>query len=347
MTAKTSQIPPAFPAFVATKSSGTDGKPSVERGTTTANPEMLGAVTDGDVVIRVDWSSVNFKDALATLPDGNVARLSPLIPGIDLAGVVVESASGQWKAGDAVIAHGADIGTGRHGGYARYCRLAGSTVLSLPSGLTGREAMAIGTAGFTAAQSIHAIQQTGGLNPSDGPVLVTGATGGVGSTALCMLADAGFEVWASTGKASEHDWLQSLGAAGVLERDELAANDGRPLGKERWAAVVDCVGGQTLATAIKTTKYGGSVAASGLTGGTDLPTSVFPFILRGVSLLGIDSVGLDAASRDAIWQRCGTDLKPARLDGLIHEIGLGGLDDALTAIRAGNAKGRYVVKLED
>ena len=298
------------------------------------------------MTVKVEWSSVNYKDALATLADGGVARISPLVAGIDLAGEVISvDGATSWKVGDRVLAHGYDIGTGRHGAYAEYCRLPATYVVSLPNSLTTRQAMVIGTAGFTAAQSVHALERHG-LMAEDGPVLVTGATGGVGSTAVGMLARRGYTVVASTGKASEEAFLRELGASEVIDRSELAIDDGRPLGKERWAAVVDCVGGTTLATALKTTKYGGAVAASGLTGGTALPTAVFPFILRGVSLLGIDSVQLAMHHRQEIWRRCATDLQPVGLDGdLAVEIGLDGLDDALTTIRAGGARGRYVVRV--
>lgn len=331
-------MPSSFPAFMATK---TDG--AVVRGLSTLSADQLPV---GEVTVKVHWSSVNYKDALATLADGGVARISPLVAGVDLAGeVVAVDGVAFCQVGDLVLAHGYDIGTGRHGAYAEYCRLPASYVVALPHPLTARQAMAIGTAGFTAAQSVHALERHG-LRAGDGPVLVTGATGGVGSTAVGMLSRRGYTVVASTGKATEEAFLRELGASNVIDRAELATDDGRPLGKERWAAVVDCVGGTTLATAIKTTKYGGAVAASGLTGGTALPTSVFPFILRGVALLGIDSVQLDMEQRCEIWRRCATDLQPVGLDGdLVVEIGLDGLEEALTTIRAGGARGRYVVRL--
>ncbi len=239
------------------------------------------------VLIEVLYSSVNYKDGLATAPNGKVARISPLVPGIDLAGVVV-SDDGPFPAGTTVVAHGYDLGVSRHGGYARYARVPGDWLVELPPGLGAREAMIIGTAGFTAALSIVQLEEHG-LLPGRGPVLVTGATGGVGSMAVAILARRGYEVAASTGKAEAHDFLKELGASQVLARDELSS-EGKPLQSSRWAAAVDCVGGHTLANVLAQVDYGGAVAASGLTGGASLPTTVMPFILRGVSLLGVDSV---------------------------------------------------------
>ncbi len=337
-----STIPESFPAFLATKGTDAEGKPSVTRGLGTLRADDL---PDGEVTIRVEWSSVNYKDALATLADGAVARISPLVAGVDLAGEVIETSSSEFAVGQHVIAHGYDIGVARHGAYAHYCRVPATQVLALPAGLSGRDAMVIGTGGFTAAESIHALEQRG-LTPAHGPILVTGATGGVGSMAVSMLAGRGYTVAASTGKASEHAFLTALGATEILDRAETSG-EGRPLDKERWAGVVDCVGGSTLAYALRTTRYGGAVAASGLTGGVAVSTTVLPFILRGVALLGIDSVQLDMASRRAVWTRCGTDLRPGQLAEIGVEIGLDGLDAALTAIRAGQARGRYVVRVAD
>ena len=335
-------FPEQFPAFIATKTTDADGKAAVERSVGILAAADLGT---GEVTIRVHWSSVNYKDALATTADGGVARLSPLVAGVDLAGVVVAvDGEAKVKVGDQVLAHGGDIGTGRHGGYAHYCRLAASTVLQIPAGLTMREAMIIGTAGFTAAQSVHALERHG-IRTDGGPVLVTGATGGVGSAAIGILAQRGYEVVASTGKSSETDFLLQLGATSVIERAETSAESNRPMEKERWGAVVDCVGGSTLAYAIRTLKYGGAVAASGLTGGASLPTTVLPFILRGVTLLGIDSVSIDMITREEIWHRCGADLKPRELDSIANEIGLDGLEAALTSVRAGNTRGRALVNL--
>lgn len=301
----------------------------------------LDDIASDGVLIEVEWSSVNFKDGLATTMSGKVARLSPLIPGIDLAGRIVADGDG-FRAGQAVLAHGYDIGTARHGAYARYVRVPAEWIVPLPDGLTAREAMIIGTGGFTAALSVMALQDWG-LRPGDGPVLVTGATGGVGSMAVSMLAGSGHEVVASTGKASSHDYLRELGAARVIDRQELSADDSRPLGTMEYAGAVDCVGGQTLATVLKRLRYGAAVAASGLTGGAALPTTVMPFILRGVALLGIDSVQTPMARRIETWNRLATDLRPAGLEAIGHEITLGGLDAVLSAILQGEVSGRYVV----
>jgi acrylyl-CoA reductase (NADPH) len=336
-------LPESFPAFVATKGTDAEGKATVTRGVGSITAEEL---PEGEVTVKVLWSSVNFKDALATLADGGVTRMQMLVPGIDVGGIVVSvDGSADVKVGDEVIAHGYEIGVGRHGAYAHYCRLRAADVLPLPIGLTLREAMTIGTAGFTAAQSVSALEHHG-LRSEHGPVLVTGATGGVGSMAVAMLAQRGFEVVASTGKVSEHPYLLALGATSVIDRSELDADSGRPMEKERWAAAVDCVGGTTLGSVIRQLKYGGAVAASGMTGGGPVPASVFPFILRGVALLGIDSVNVDMISRAETWRRCGTDLKPHGLnESIAVETNLDGLDDALTAIRAGKVRGRTLVQI--
>ncbi len=327
--------PTTVRAFVAEKSD--DG---VERGIRELD---AGALGEGDVLVRVAWSSVNYKDALATIPKGQVAQVSPLVPGIDLAGTVAEPAAG-LEAGAEVLAHGYELGVARHGGYAEYARVPADWIVPLPAGLSARQAMAIGTAGYTAALSVHRLEQHG-LEPGDGPVLVTGATGGVGSSAVAMLAQLGHEVVAVTGK-DEADYLRGLGASEVLGREEVAVADGRPLEKPRWAAAVDCVGSSTLGHVIRTLRYGGAVAASGLTAGTDLPTTVFPFILRGVSLLGVDSVNTPMALRAAIWERLAGDLKPSGLeDSIAVEIGLEELEGTLDAILRGEVRGRTVVRL--
>ena len=336
-------IPESFPAFIAVKSTDTDGKATVTRGVDVLRADDLPA---GEVTVRVHWSSVNYKDALATMPNGGVARLDSLVAGVDVGGIVVAvDGRASVSVGDEVIAHGYDIGVARHGAYAHYCRLPADQIVALPHTLSLRDAMAIGTAGFTAAQSVDALERHG-ITPNDGPVLVTGATGGVGSTAVGILARRGYDVAASTGKADEHAYLQALGATTILDRSETSAESSRPLEKERWVAAVDCVGGSTLAYVLRTLRYGGAVAASGLTGGAGLSTTVLPFILRGVALLGVDSVQLDIAHRRAIWQRCAADLRPVGLDGdMVTEIGLDGLEDALTAIRAGGVRGRTLVNL--
>ena len=260
-------VPESFPAFLATQRDD-----AVDRGVATLARDDLG---DGEVTVRVDWSSVNYKDALATIPKGQVARISPLVPGIDLAGEVVASDSDAFAAGDQVLVTGYDLGVAHHGGWARYARVPADWVVALPDGLSPREAMALGTAGLTAGLSIHALEAHG-LTPADGPVLVLGASGGVGSTAVGALAGAGYEVWAATGKAAEHDYLRGLGAHEILTREETTAESDRPLEKMRWAAAVDPVGGAATAYALRTTRYGGAVAVSGLTGGAGLQTTVLP-----------------------------------------------------------------------
>ena len=325
----------SFRAFRAT----TDGD-SVDRGVVTMTAADLPA--DG-ALVEVHWSSVNFKDGLASTPSGKVARISPMVPGIDLAGVLAEDAA-VLPAGTAVLAHGYDIGVSRHGGYAQYARVPAEWLIALPDGLSAREAMIVGTGGFTAAMSVIALQEHG-VTPDKGPVLVTGATGGVGSTAVDMLSRLGYEVVASTGKADAADYLRSIGATSIIDRAELSEEGRRPLESTVWAGAVDCVGGVTLANVLKKIHYGGSVAASGLTGGGNLPTTVMPFILRGVNLLGIDSVMLPMERRRAVWARIATDLKPSNLDQIGHDVGLGGLDAVLTGILKGEATGRSVVDL--
>ena len=298
----------------------------------------------GDVLVEVSWSSVNFKDALASRKSGKVARISPLVLGGDLAGVVVEPGSSGLAAGDRVVVHGYDLGVAHHGGYSRYARVPAEWVVPLPAELTERQAMALGTAGFTAALSVLALEEHG-LRPGAGPVLVTGATGGVGSVAVSILAARGHEVTATTGKAEAADWLTSLGAAQVVGR-EVVGGTSRPMEKETWAGAVDCVGGDTLGHVLASLRYGAAVAASGNTGGTSLPTSVFPFILRGVSLLGIDSVRQPIERRREVWGRLATDLRPPRLDDLAtDEVTLDAVPAALTQIGAGGARGRTLVRL--
>ena len=329
-------LPSSFRAYVAEQRD--DG---VDRGLRTLEPGALG---EGDVVVRVAFSSVNYKDALATIPKGQVAQISPLVPGIDLAGTVVESADGAIAEGAEVLAHGYDIGVAHHGGYAEYARVPAGWVVPLPAGLSARQAMAVGTAGYTAALSVDALERHG-VQAQDGPVLVTGASGGVGSSAVSILAGRGYEVVAATGR-DEGDYLRGLGASEVIGRDELESDSARPLEKTRWAAAVDSVGGAPLAHVIRSLRYGGAVAACGLTAGTDLPTTVLPFILRRVSLLGIDSVGTPLETRAAIWERIAGDLRPAGLEeSIAQEIGLEDLDGTLDAILRGQVRGRTVVRV--
>jgi acrylyl-CoA reductase (NADPH) len=328
------ELPEEIRAFVAEK--GEDG---VERSLRTLPSSELG---EGDVVVRVDCSSVNYKDALATIPKGQVARISPLVPGIDLAGTVVSGSDGIAE-GSAVLAHGYDIGVAHHGGYAEYARVPAEWVVPLPEGLSPAQAMAIGTAGFTAALSVARLERHG-VSAGDGPVLVTGATGGVGSTAVSILAARGYEVHASSGTDAA-DYLRGLGATEVLSRDDVAS-DGKPLGKQRWAAAVDCVGGDPLAGLFPQIRYGGAVAASGLTAGIKVETTVMPFILRSVALLGIDSVMCPMDERAEIWRRLADDLRPPQLDEAItREIGLDELEGALDAILKGELTGRTVVRV--
>jgi acrylyl-CoA reductase (NADPH) len=332
---RTHRIPNTFRAYVATK---VDDR--VERGIRSFAEADL---PPGEVEIQVGWSSVNYKDGLATRADGKVARINPLIPGIDLAGTVISSQDRSIAMGSSVLAHGYDLGVSRHGGYSEYQRVPAGWVVPLAPGLSPRDAMAIGTAGFTAAMSVVALEDRG-LQPDDGPVLVTGASGGVGGTALAILADRGYEVWAATGKADEAARLRALGAAGILSRHEVTA-DGRPLETERWAGAVDAVGGATLPFVLRTLKRGAAVAASGNAGGATLATTVFPFILRGVALLGMDSVLVPIARRRAIWDRLATDLRPRELGAHVTEVGLEEVDTALDGILAGSARGRWLVRI--
>jgi acrylyl-CoA reductase (NADPH) len=327
-------LPEEVRAFVAEKRD--DG---VDRGLRTLPSGELG---EGDVVVRVACSSVNYKDALATIPKGQVAQISPLVPGIDLAGTVVQGA-GSFSEGDEVLAHGYDLGVAHHGGYAEYARVPAEWVVPLPDGLSVRQAMTIGTAGFTAALSVARLERHG-VSADGGPVLVTGATGGVGSIAVSILAARGYEVVASSGKDAA-DYLKGLGASEVVGREDIAG-DGKPLAKQRWAAAVDCVGGAVLAGLFPQIRYGGAVAASGLTAGIKLETTVMPFILRSVSLLGIDSVACGMEERAEVWRRLGDDLKPPQIDDSIaREIGLDELEGTLDAILKGELTGRTVVRV--
>jgi acrylyl-CoA reductase (NADPH) len=325
-----------FRAFVARRADD-----RVERGV-----RMFAAVDlpPGEVTVRVGWSSVNYKDGLATIPNGKVARINPLIPGIDLAGEVVASDDPEIEIGSQVLAHGYELGVARHGGYAEFNRLPAGWVVPLPGGLTAREAMTIGTAGFTAGLSIARLEARG-LSPAEGPVLVTGASGGVGRTAIAILLERGYETWASTGKAVAHEDLVALGVAGILSREEVTVESPRPLEAERWAAAVDCVGGATLPYLLRTLRYGGAVAASGNTGGAAFATTVYPFILRGATLIGIDSAALPIAERRSLWERLATDLRPRNLGDRVTEVTLEGLPEALEGILAGRAHGRWLVRV--
>ncbi|MBX6425134.1 MAG: oxidoreductase [Variibacter sp.] len=298
---------------------------------------------DGDVTVRVEWSTLNYKDGLALTGKAPVVRRWPMIPGIDFAGTVEASSHPAWKPGDQVILNGWGVGETHLGAYAEKCRVKGDWLIALPAGMSGREAMAIGTAGYTAMLAVMALERYG-VRPEQGPVIVTGAAGGLGSVAVALLSRAGFEVLASTGRPQEADYLRSLGASEIVERAELS-NPARPLGRERWAGGVDTVGSHTLANVLSMTRYGGAVAACGLAGGMDLPTTVAPFILRGVSLLGIDSVMCPKPKREEAWRRLASELDRAKLAAMTREIGL---DDVIAAGRdivEGRVRGRIVVKI--
>ncbi|MBP3039611.1 acryloyl-CoA reductase [Bacillaceae bacterium Marseille-Q3522] len=299
----------------------------------------------GEVLIKVAYSSINYKDGLASIPKGKIVRSYPFIPGIDLAGVVVSSDDPRFQPGDEVIATSYEIGVSHFGGYSEYARIPADWIVPLPQHLTLKEAMIFGTAGFTAALSVHQLEAHG-LSPEKGKVLVTGSSGGVGSLAIAMLAKRGYEVVASTGKQSSHEFLQSIGAAEIVSREEVYNGTVKPLDKQLWAAAVDPVGGTQLAAILSKIHYHGAVAVSGLTGGTDVPTTVFPFILRGVSLLGIDSVYCPMKLRQEIWKRIATDLKPEQLSAIIQkEVTLEELPEALPILLQGKALGRFLVKV--
>jgi acrylyl-CoA reductase (NADPH) len=298
---------------------------------------------DGDVTVRVEWSTLNYKDGLALTGKAPVVRRWPMIPGIDLAGTVEASSHPEWKAGDRVVLNGFGLGETHLGGYAQRARVKGEWLVPLPAGMSTREAMAIGTAGFTSMLAVLALEKHG-LDPQRGAAVVTGAAGGVGSVATALLAKAGYQVIAVTGRLQEADFLKSLGASEILDRKELAG-PAKPLAKERWAAGVDSVGSATLANLLSMTRYGGAIAACGLAGGMDLPTSVAPFILRGVSLLGIDSVYCPQPLRREAWHRLANDLDRAKLGVLTREVALTDVIENGPSILAGQVRGRTVVRV--
>lgn len=315
-----------------------------DKGTTAALTQFDEAeLMDGDVTVRVEWSTLNYKDGLALTGKAPVVRRFPMIAGIDFAGTVEASSHPQWKAGDKVICTGWGMGETHLGAYAEKARVKGDWLVALPQGLSARDAMAIGTAGFTAMLSVLALEKHG-VSPKSGPVVVTGAAGGVGSVATAMLSKLGYHVIASTGRASEADYLKSLGAAEVIDRNELSA-PAKPLARERWAGGVDSVGSTTLANLLSMTKYGGAIAACGLAAGMDLPSSVAPFILRGVCLLGIDSVMCPIEPRKAAWQRLASDLDRSKLSEITTEIPLAEVPEWGAKILAGQVRGRIVVKI--
>ena len=315
-----------------------------EKGTAVALTQFDEAdLMDGDVTVRVEWSTLNYKDGLAVTGKAPVVRRFPMIAGIDFAGTVEQSSHPQWKAGDRVVCNGWGMGETHLGAYAEKARVKGDWLVRLPETISTRDAMAIGTAGYTAMLAVLALEKQD-LTPKDGPIVVTGAAGGVGSVAIAVLSKLGYHVIASTGRMSETDYLKGLGAAEVIDRQELSGPV-KPLARERWAGGIDSVGSTTLANVLSMTKYRGAIAACGLAAGMDLPSSVAPFILRGVCLLGIDSVMCPIELRKTAWSRLATDLDPKKLTEITHEIALDGVIEAGAKILAGQVRGRIVVKI--
>ena len=301
---------------------------------------------EGELLVKVAYSSLNYKDAMSAKGLPGVTRNYPHTPGIDAAGVIVESTDSGFAEGDEVIVIGYDLGMNTAGGYGQYIRVPANWAVKMPAGLDVREAMIIGTAGFTAALCVDKIEQMG-AQPSDGPVVVTGATGGVGSVAVALLAKLGYDVVASSGKAERDDYLKSLGAGSVISRADLSEENKRPMAAETWAHGIDTVGGEILSNVIKGLKYGGSVAICGLVASPAFSTTVLPFILRNVNVLGVDSVELPLAKKQEIWHRLATDLKPDALDKMTTEVTLDGLSDVIDSIIQGGVSGRTLVKLDD
>ncbi|MFM9880590.1 MAG: MDR family oxidoreductase [Burkholderiaceae bacterium] len=299
----------------------------------------------GDVLVQVQYSTLNYKDGLAITNTGPVVRAWPMVAGIDAAGVVLESTHARWQPGQAFVHNGWGVGENRWGLLAEKARLQGDWLVPLPAAFTPRQAMAIGTAGYTAMLCVMALEKNG-VQPGQGEVLVTGATGGVGSVAIALLAKLGFDVVAATGKGSEEAYLKSLGARSVIDRAELSA-PGKPLQKERWAAAVDAVGSHTLVNALAQTRWGGCVAACGLAQGADLPGTVMPFILRGVTLAGVDSVMAPLALRQHAWARLAQDLDAGKLESMVDEVPLSGAITKAHDLMAGKVRGRVVVRIAD
>ncbi len=326
----------SFRAFVVNKTS--DGFTS---GFQELTPSDLPA---GEVLIEVAYTGVNYKDGLASTPDGRIVRSYPFVPGIDLSGVVVETSDSRFKPGDEVVVTSYELGVSHFGGFSEYARVKADWVVPLPAGLTLRDAMVLGTAGFTAALAVHQLERMG-LSKQHDPVLVTGATGGVGSIAISILKHIGYAVAASTGKEAEHDYLRQLGADDILPRSETSAESSRPLEKERWAGAIDAVGGSTLAYLLRSTKSGCSVASIGNTGGPNVSTTVFPFILRGVNLLGIESVNCPMELRRQLWQQLANEYKPAlELIGQMRTFEE--LPQVLASVLHGEIRGRAVISVK-
>ncbi|MGM4931656.1 acrylyl-CoA reductase (NADPH) [Tardiphaga robiniae] len=315
-----------------------------DKGTTVALTQFdESELMDGDVTVRVEWSTVNYKDGLAVTGKAPVVRRFPMIAGIDFAGTVESSENPNWKPGDKVIGNGWGMGETHLGAYAEKTRVKGDWLVRLPDGMTTRDAMAVGTAGYTAMLSVLALENHG-LKPADGPIVVTGAAGGVGSVAIAVLSKLGYQVIASTGRTSEEGYLKGLGASEIIDRNELSG-PAKPLAKERWAGGIDSVGSTTLANLLSMTKYRGAIAACGLAAGMDLPSSVAPFILRGVCLLGIDSVMCPIELRQQAWARLATDLDHTKLAEITQEIPLDQVIEAGAKVLAGQVRGRIVVKI--
>ncbi|NET72967.1 MAG: YhdH/YhfP family quinone oxidoreductase [Sphaerospermopsis sp. SIO1G2] len=306
--------------------------------------KSIADLPDGDVLIKVHYSSVNYKDGLSASGNRGVTRNFPHTPGIDTAGTIVHSSAEAWQAGDEVVVIGYDLGMNTAGGYGQYIRVPARWVVAKPADLTLQECMVYGTAGFTAAQSVSALIKAG-VKPENGRVVVTGATGGVGSVAVAILAKLGYQVVAATGKLDQTNFLTALGAAEVIHRDEVNDQSGRPISREVWAGAIDTVGGNPLATLIKTTQYGGAVTCCGLVAGSDFSSSVFPFILRGVSLLGIDSVECPITERRRIWELIGSDWKLDSLNDLMKLVPLDQVSHEIDLILKGQQRGRVVVDL--
>ncbi len=328
-------MPETFKAFVVNKT---------EEGFTATFRDLTASdLPAGEVLVKVAYTGVNYKDGLASIPEGKIVRTYPFVPGVDLAGVVAESSDTRFNLGDEVIVTSYELGVSHYGGFSEYARVKADWIVPRPAGLTLQEAMTLGTAGFTAALAVYKLQYNG-LQPQNGPVLVTGATGGLGSIAISILKNLGYTVAASTGKESEHAYLRELGAEQILARDETAAESNRPLEKERWAGSIDAVGGSTLAYLTRSTRYAGSIASCGNTGGTNFGTTVFPFILRGINLLGIDSVNCPMELRRHIWEHLASDYKPKHLlDSIAHETPLPDLPQALASILRGGVRGRTII----
>jgi putative YhdH/YhfP family quinone oxidoreductase len=329
---------PTFKALVVRETEGGRFERAIES-------RRVSELPDGEVLVRVVYSSLNYKDALSATGHKGVSRNFPHTPGIDAAGIVAASSDERFGEGDEVIVTSYDLGMGTAGGFGQYVRVPADWVLPRPDGLSLRESMILGTAGFTAALGLHKLQE-GGVMPGAGEVLVTGSTGGVGSLAVAIFSRAGHRVVAATGKNDAHDWLRALGASEVVGRDAVDDHSDRPLLKSRWSAVMDTVGGNVLATALRSTVYGGGVACCGLVASPELNTSVYPFILRGVTLYGVDSAQCPMPLRGRLWQQLAGDWKPGGLENVARECDLDGVSVEIDTILAGRQRGRVLVNVQ-